>query len=311
MNPDVYEIIASSKDRDEWLDLRRQGLGASDIASVLGCGFISPAELWAEKTGREEPRDLSDLEWIDWGLRLEPIIVAAYSEPRYAGRPASPSGTLLRSKAHPWALATLDATTLHPVHGMIPLEVKKWSAFAADAWADGPPEPYKIQVHAQMLVTGAPCASVACLIGGDRLVWCDVERDEATIARLIMEGRRFWDLVQRDEMPPPDGSPEWARVFRAVKPEAPSTCAKLGDDARELARRLEAAQEAEKAAKAEIAFIKNQLIQMLGSAPEGRFEDGTGFTFRKQTRAAYTVAESTFHVLRKSAAPKSRKKRVA
>jgi putative phage-type endonuclease len=305
------DVIGDSADRDLWLSLRRAGIGASDVASILGCGFSTLAELWAEKTGRVEPDDLSAIERIAWGNRLEPVIVSAYSEPCYSGRPVTRSGKLLRSRLHPWALATLDATTVHPVHGVIPLEAKKWSAFAADEWAEGAPEPYRIQVHAQMLVTDAPCASIACLIGGDRLVWCDVERDEALIARIVLECSRFWGYVERDEMPPPDSTPEWAKVFRAVTPEEPGAVAELDNGARMWAVILEQAQAAEKAAKADIARAKNELIARLGSAPEGRFADGTGFTYRAQTRAAHQVAESTFYVLRSSAAPKPRKRSAA
>jgi putative phage-type endonuclease len=305
------DVIGESDDRDLWLALRRAGIGASDVASILGCGFSTLAELWAEKTGRADGEDLSGVERIAWGNRLEPVIISAYAEPCYAGRPVERSGKLLRSRVHPWALATLDAWTVHPVHGRIPLEVKKWSAFAAEAWADGAPEPYQIQVHAQMLVTGAPCASIACLIGGDRLVWCDVERDESMIARIVLECQRFWRHVECDEMPPPDGTPEWARVFRDVRPEEPGLVADLGDDARAWAAKLEEAQAAEKAAKAAASLAKNQLVSLLGSAPEGRFADGSGFTYRAQTRAAHTVAESTFHVLRSSAAPKPRKRSAA
>jgi putative phage-type endonuclease len=304
----VYEIIGDSSDRATWLLLRMDGIGASDVASILGCGFSAPAELWAEKTGRAEPDDLSAVERIQWGNRLERVIIEAYSEQTYSGRPSEGAGHLLRSKLYPWALATLDAWTMHPVHGWIPLEAKKWSAFAADAWAEGPPEPYRIQCHAQMLVTGAPCVSIACLIGGDHLVWCDVERDEALIARIVLECSRFWGYVERDEMPPPDSTPEWARVFRDVRPEEAGEIAELSEDARIWASVLEQAQAAEKVAKADVARAKNELIAKLGSAPEGRFDDGTGFTYRAQTRAAHVVAESTFHVLRPSAAPKKKGK---
>ncbi len=303
----LYEIVGHSAAREAWLKQRQLGLGASDVASVLGCGFSTPAELWLEKTGRTEGDDLSAIERIAWGNRLEPVIIAAYSEPCYAGRPVERSGDLLRSTVHPWALATLDATTVHPVYGTIPLEVKKWSAFAAEAWADGPPEPYRIQVHAQMLVTGAPAASIACLIGGDRLVWCDVERDEPTIARIVMECSRFWGLVERDEMPPPDDTSEWARAFRVAVAEEAESVASLGDDAAQWAAELEEAKAAEKAAKIRVDRAKNEIVARLGSAPEGRFSDGSGFTYKQQARASYVVAEATFHVLRASAAKKGKK----
>ena len=56
------DVIGDSADRDLWLSLRLAGIGASDVASILGCGFSTLAELWAEKTGRAEPDDLSTVE---------------------------------------------------------------------------------------------------------------------------------------------------------------------------------------------------------------------------------------------------------
>ena len=64
-----------------------------------------------------------------------------------------------------------------------------------------------------MLVTGAPKATIACLLGGQRLVWCDVERDEETIRRIIYHGERFWRAVQERTPPAPDGTESAKRAL--------------------------------------------------------------------------------------------------
>lgn len=304
---DFAELVTTSANRDEWLLARRQGLGASDVPSVLGVGFRTPAEVWAEKAGKVEPDDLSEIERIEWGNRLEPLVIAAYSEARYAGRRVERAGELLRSRIHPWALATLDAVAFHPEFGWIPLEVKTTSAFNADDWAEGPPEAYFLQVQAQLLVTGAPCASIACLIGGQRLVWCDILRDEVTIARIVAVCGRFWGHVEAGQIVEPDSSPEWASIFGAVAPELAGKVEVLSDDDRALVAEFVEAKAARKSAEEREQAAKNALLWRIGDAEEARFPDGQGFTYRTQTRGEHVVKASTFRVLRESAAPKKAK----
>jgi putative phage-type endonuclease len=303
---DHCEIVCDSSDRDAWLVARTTGLGASDIPSILGCGFLSPAEVWASKRDLGLPESIDDVERVRWGNVMEPITISEYAKPYYSGREATRSGVMYRSKTHPWAMATLDATTVHPVHGVIPLEVKGLDAFRAETWQDGPPERVCYQVQTQMLVTGAACAAVACTIGGNRLVWCDVERDEAAIARIVLAGSRFWALVEAGKMPPIDSSPEWARVFAVANPETGGVV-ELGDDLRKFAIELESTRAEIKRLESVEQRLKNEVIAALGSASEGRFDDGSGYTYRTQTRAASVTRESTFRVLRASAKPSKRK----
>lgn len=300
------DLVCDSTNRDEWLALRTTGLGASDLPSLLGCGFLTPAEVYANKRGYDIPASLDDNERVRWGNVMEPITISEYAKPYYSGREAVHNGFMFRSKEHPWALATLDALTVHPEHGTIPLEVKGLDAFRAETWQDGPPERVYLQVQHQMLVTGAPCATVACTIGGNRLVWADVERDENAIARIVITGSRFWDLVQAGEMPPPDDSAEWARVFAVVHPDGGGTV-ELHPALRTFAEELEAAKAEIKRLESTEQRLKNEIIAAIGTASEARFDDGSGFTFRAQSRAEHTVKASTFRVLRASAKPSKRK----
>lgn len=300
------DIVCDSTDRDAWLAARRTGLGASDIPSILGCGFLTPAEVWAQKRGLPIPESVDNVERVRWGNVMEPITISEYSQPYYSGRPATRSGVMYRSREVPFITATLDATTEHPEHGTIPLEVKGLDAFRAETWSDGPPERVYYQVQTQMLVTGAPCATVACTIGGNRLVWCDVERDEAAIARIRIAAARFWPFVESGEMLPPDSSSEWAQVFAVVNPERGGVV-ELDERFRVFERDLVATKAEIKRLEANKQRLNNEIIAAIGTASEARFSDGSGFAFKTQSRAAHTVAASTFRVLRASAKPAKRK----
>jgi putative phage-type endonuclease len=303
----VYDVIPC-EDRADWLRKRAQGIGASDLAAVMGVSnWRSPLELYLEKTGEIEPVDLSDVEAIEWGHKLEPIIIETFGE--RSGRLVRPSGQLLRSREYPWAQCTLDAETAetpeatlrsedmfgrtvefmarpYPRDGWVPLEAKTHSAFQIEDWADGAPEPYYIQVHQQMLVTGAPRGFIACLIGGARFVWQEIPRDEQTIRRIIWNGERFWQRVQDRNPPPPDGSESTARAVKRWYPEDDGSEVVLDEDLEVDAEELLIARGDKAAAEEKIRKHEARIRLAMGEAERGLLDEYR-ITLRTQERAGY------------------------
>ncbi len=290
-----YEVICDVSGRDAWLAERAQGIGASEIAAVLGeSPWQSPVELYAEKIGSYS-RDLSDSEPVFWGLRLEASIIEAYAE--RTRRHTRKAGLLLRSIEHPWALCTLDGETWTDGAEPWPFEVKNVSSFKGDEWVDGPPEHYRLQVMQQMLVTGAQKATIAALLGGQRMVWCDVHRDDITIRRIIHHGSRFWERVQRRDMPNPDGSEGTRKALQALYPDGKGTVA-LPATALDAADELELVREKLRDLEARKGTIENTVRAALGDAEMGILPDGRHFSWKLQHRKAATIAASSFRVLR-------------
>lgn len=265
---------ARSDDRATWLRARRTGIGASEIAAVLGESRWGDAgTIYARKVAR--PDDEESREWQEWGLRLEQVIADAYASPRYAGRAVERDGRLLRSREHPWALCTLDAWTWLDDMS-IPLELKtdRWGR----EWDDGPPVEYLWQLQHQMLVTGAERASIAVLVGGSQLAWCDVAREETMIARIIRAGERFWHQVVVREMPETRDHDALGSVFaeaergRVVELEGAEWV--IAD-----AKRCEALAVVS-VAKAEASRIDADIKRAMGRAEVARLDDGTEYTWR-------------------------------
>lgn len=291
----TYEVIGKATDKD-WLERRRSGIGASEIGCVLGVSsFMSPYQLWAEKTGLREARDFSDNEPIEWGKRLEPLIVAAYGE--RSGRPVQPSGELLRSREHRWALCTLDARTGIEAPEW-PLEIKTTSAFKAEDWVDGPPDIYNAQIHAQMLVCGAQRATIAVLLGGQRLLWSDVERDERLVRKIIHHGAEFWRRVEERDPPEVDGSDGTARALAELFAEDDGGAIELPAELREVVDELDTLRKEAVARDKRKKLLENRLKASLGRASVGVFPGGLSVSLKKQTRKAQQIAEASFRVLR-------------
>lgn len=281
---DVAEVVGDSRDREAWLRIRGAGVGASEAAIVVGESRRRTAgALWAAKRALLEPTDLElddegdSPEWLEWGLRHEPTILAAYGSDRYAGRISVSEGKLLRSKAHPWALATLDAWTLHPVHGWIPLELKTSEVWRADEWANGCPLEYEWQLTQQMLVTGRPAASIACLLGVHRLVWADVERDPMRIDRLVRAGERFWRYVETGEVPP---GPLDSRSLGAIYPRDNGDTIELPGALIALDEEREGLSERRRVIERRIDEIDGELRGAIGAYSLGLLPNGAAYTLR-------------------------------
>jgi putative phage-type endonuclease len=281
-SPFFLDTGARSSSRSEWLAARRTGIGGSEIAAVLGESRWGDAgTVYASKVA---PSPDESHEWLEWGLRQEPVILEAYASSRYAHRPRTDrDGRLLRSKEHPWALCTLDGWT-HRDGVRIPLELKcdRWG----QDWDDGVPAHYVLQLHHQMLVTGTQCASIACLIGGSKLVWADVERDERLIRKIIHAGEAFWARVEARDMPDTTDHKALASVFaNEVPAEVDLSGVKWIQADAHLCEALEVA----KRARIEADAIKARIKRAMGTRTAARLDDGTVYRWTKNSAGKRTL----------------------
>lgn len=298
--PKPYLVLCDTNDEQEWLATRGEGIGASEIGAVVGMDHrSSPLKLFAEKTGALEPDDLSEIEAIKWGHRLEHVIAEAFAAE--TGRPVMRGRerrySVLRSVEHPWALASLDFWTGEGDE-LWPLEIKNVSAYRAEDWQNGTPEYYLAQLQQQMLVTGAKRGTSAALIGGNRLVWCDVERDDQLIRKITYHGALFWGRVKQREAPDPDGSEATKETLRRLFPtddgstvELPMALAEIVDEWRHL-------KDDAKTLDKHIAQCEAAIKATLGEHQVGIFPSGDSVSWKTHQRAEYVVKAGTSRVLR-------------
>ena len=209
--------------REDWLAVRKQGIGSSDAAAAVGLNpYKSQLELWLEKTGRDtslpklDPNDEESPAY--WGNILEPIVAAHYSQ-RSGNRVRRVNAVL----QHPdpkltWMLANIDREVIGADDVQI-LECKTAGINGARLWKEGVPEYVQLQVMHQLAVTGKQAADVAVLLGGQHLEIHRIERDESMIARLVDLERLFWDYVISDTPPPADGTDSAENALRCLYPE--------------------------------------------------------------------------------------------
>ncbi|MBS2127210.1 YqaJ viral recombinase family protein [Burkholderia thailandensis] len=276
--PALKLVKTADLSRDDWLAVRRTGIGGSDAASAVGLNpYMSALELWLDKTGRAEgmprpdPNDTTSPTY--WGTLLEPIVAAAYTAA--TGNRVRKVNAVLRHRSIPWMLANIDREIVG-VRDVQILECKTAGEFGARLWRDGPPEYVQLQVQHQLAVTGKTAAHVAVLLCGQALEVHRIERDDALIGRLIDLEARFWRFVETDTPPPADGSESADRALRHLYPGNGETI-DFSDD-----RMLSSVFADLVAVRAEIetrqtleAQFKQAIQQAMGDATRAVFETGS------------------------------------
>lgn len=289
------ERIPVVQGTDDWLAARREGIGSSD-APVIAGEKGSLVELWGEKTGlapRPEP-DAATAELFAWGHRLEPLVAEAYTE--HTDRPVRRVRQLLRHPNVPWALASLDRVSARKGERRI-VELKVTSIDAK--YADGLPGDVLAQVQHQLWVTGYDVADVAVLQHWHwRLGVFEVERDDAYLEDLTYLERHFWDLVERRELPPVDGSENTRRVLGRLWQQTNGLFIPPAGDTDAMAEELRIARAEAKAAEARVATVENAIRAVIGEADGLSLSSGEAITWRRNADSERTNWESVARALR-------------
>lgn len=284
--------LVNTKDlaHEQWLDVRRQGIGSSDAGAAVGLNpYRSRLELWLEKTGqgellpKEDPSD--EASPMYWGTLLEPIVAAHYT--KRTGNKVRRVNAVLQHPQHLWMLANIDREITGAPDVQL-LECKTAGMNGAKLWRDGVPEYVQLQVQHQLAVTAKKAADVAVLICGNELRVYRIERDDTLIGQLIELESQFWDAVVNRVAPEPDGSDSAGRALQALySQDSGSTIDFSGDLGKaKLFSHLLDARQALEAAQQREAMLKQQIQQAMGGASKAVFDGGAVSWKRSQDSVA-------------------------
>jgi putative phage-type endonuclease len=285
--------------REEWLAERSTYLGASDGPTVLGINpFKTPYQLWAEKTGAAEPEDLSDKECVEFGNRLERPVAEAFGDRTGRHVEMWTRHLLLRDTARSYVGCTPDATQMCPVRGPGNLQIKTTNEFAAKDWKKEPPLYYQVQFQQELHVRHMDWGSVAVLIGGQRLRYFDITRDDEFIHETLLPALdKFWTLVRSNVPPEIDGSEGTTAMLKRMHPNDNGNTVTLPDEALAHTRVIADCKEAIKNLKAEQTAAENKIKAAIGSNTFGLLPDGRLWTWKTHDRSGYTVAPGKVRAL--------------
>lgn len=203
-----YRVLTPQANTTEWLTARKSIIGASEVACILGLSrYSTPLGIYNDKLNPHIVDDMT--EWQEWGHRLEDAIATWVQDKQ--GLTVLPSPGLLQSVDYPWLGATPDRVT----DAGQPVELKTSDRFMADAWVDGVPDNYLIQVMVQMIVLGARRGYLAVLHGGNRPEFFTIDWDQQVVDQIISITKDFWqNNVMAKVAPEPTTAEELSLVHR-------------------------------------------------------------------------------------------------
>ena len=265
----------------EWLELRRHGVTASEIAVILGLSrWDSPWSLWHRKRGLigDDP----DTEDASWGRRLEPVIAEAWAE-QHTDLTIAPAG-LYRHREREWQMATPDALVRErrlcarcdamispvctceideltdPPLGV--LEVKhpySWDGWGDDGTDDIPAD-YLAQVLWQLDVMDLDEAWVAAYTRHEMRCYTIRVSAEGADVDLELMRKTALEFLTCDTPPPLDSHPATLRAVKQLHPDVEDREQGISNRAhiyytaarRELAHAKDRMREAEAGLRAEL-----------------------------------------------------------
>ena len=184
-------IPTAKMTREEWLQLRRKGIGGSDASVIMGKNpYRSILQLWEEKTGKLPVTDDGN-EYTYWGNVMEPIIRKEFMN--RTGLKVRQKHAMIIHKDYPYLFADVDGIVTDERGEKCIFEAKTASQYKAEQWEDGVPEEYILQVQHYLEVCGMDKAYIAALIGGNKFVFHTIYRDDELIRNLISREKEFWE----------------------------------------------------------------------------------------------------------------------
>lgn len=203
------------KDRRQWLENRKKGVGGSEISAIAGLNpYMDNVTLWELKTGRKEAEDISDKPYVRYGQTAEEHLRELFKLdfPEYVVEYVDNNS--FTNDRYPWARASLDGWLTDRDGRKGVLEIKTTeilNSMHKEKWHDKIPDNYYCQVLFYMAVTEADFAVLKAQLKTvfDGMPHMQtrhyhIERQEVQedIDYIMKKGAEFWEYVKADKKPP-------------------------------------------------------------------------------------------------------------
>ncbi|MFJ9771141.1 YqaJ viral recombinase family protein [Kitasatospora sp. NPDC101157] len=296
VTPTARLILPADADRDAWLLARRNGIGSSDIAAMLGLSkYGNELTVYYDKRG-ELPLDDEDSEPAYWGRSVEENIARRWAA---SNRTSVRRIGLVANVDRPWQMCTLDrrVNTCPIEPGVVcALEIKHRHQMKAPLFRRGCPDDVLAQTLHQADVCGFEHMHVGVLIGS-----CDYRHFTVRVAdhqQLVLDLRaaaaELWQRIV-DGRPPvlaADADPDpLIDLYRRLHPDRSGVvhidrdgdAQSALDDYLQATADVTAAKNRQKAAKA-------RMLAALGAAEMAVMGDRPAFSIEQRSKETADIA---------------------
>jgi predicted phage-related endonuclease len=255
----VADILSDGDDA-----FRDEHVGASEVAALFDASpYVTHFELWHRKAGNVANPEFGGNERIEWGIRLEPAVIAAAAD-RYGYQLEDTPKRLSNGSGlggHP------DRFAVCPERGPGILEVKTVDWLVRKKWGDEPPLSYLLQAQAYAGLSDRKWCDIIVLVGGNSLERFTYDFRPAIYAEIEKRVEQFWQSIRANDPPPPDFARD-GRALAEVLGEPTDEIIDLRHDnaADHLACEYLSAKAEIKAAEVRAEEAKNALLLKIGNA---------------------------------------------
>jgi predicted phage-related endonuclease len=267
-----------------WHELRRAGIGGSDVPKLCGA-YDNPPE-WATPLAVYRSKVFQpkmDARYIDnvaaaIGTALEDLLARLYEE-----------STGLRTVKVPmccdpdrtWRLANADRLAYDGDEPVAVVELKRPVAFNR-AWKErDPPAFARMQCQWYASILGLPRCDIFALVGDTTPRRWSEDADPELAGLMTQEAGRFWIKSVKDRIPPLPMSSERREWLCRRFPDVTKGMRDATEDEADLSRRLLMVSARKKLLEERKKQLQDELIMSLGEA-EGIRGAGWSFTWRQE-----------------------------
>lgn len=209
MHTPLVAVETENLSREEWLDHRRQGIGGSDVAGIMGISpFRTARDIYYDKLNIASVEDCPE-NWValEMGHLLEPLVAKIFEFK--TGFETFQVKKMFRHPLYYFMLADVDYFVKLPDGTIGILEIKTTNYSATDNWwQDGReivPAYYETQGRHYMSVMDLDKVFFCCLYGNtdNEVIIRHLDRDMEYEQEMIYLEQSFWENHVLAKNPPP------------------------------------------------------------------------------------------------------------
>lgn len=213
MKSTIRLVPTTTMSQEDWLRHRKQGIGASEVAVVLGLSpYKASIQLFYEKVGEDLGFSIENLSKF-LGKEQEPFLATLweYWDPQNPGhdqmianyradrkiRRCKRVNAYAHNPAYPWLFVSLDREiNQYDGRGNGALELKTIGGYEADKWEAGFPPGYVVQVQTQIGVCEYLFGESAVMKDNRDYFVLPFDQNTTIFEAIVTQTKIFWDKVE-------------------------------------------------------------------------------------------------------------------
>ena len=201
---------------EEWVTLRKSGIGGSDAAAVIGMNpYSSAITVYANK--KDLSKEIEDNEAMRQGRDFEAYAAMRYTEK--TGKAVRNDNFMYCDDTYDFLIANIDRRIVGENAG---LEIKTMSSFNGyNLEGNEIPPQYYVQCQHYIMVMGFDYMDLAVLVYQKGLYVIRIDRNDDFIRDMRQSEVAFWtDSILNNQIPAPDGSDASIETLKELYPTA-------------------------------------------------------------------------------------------